>query len=59
MFACPNCGGNLKFDIPSQQLGCEFCQTLVDPYAFESKETDAVEIKEYDATIFTCPQCGG
>lgn len=59
MFACPNCGGNLKFDIPSQQLGCDYCQTLVDPYSFEDKEKDAEETKEYDVTIFTCPQCGG
>lgn len=59
MFACPNCGGNLKFDIPSQQLSCEYCQTLVDPYSFEDKNKDAIETTEYDATIFTCPQCGG
>lgn len=59
MFACPNCGGNLKFDIPSQQLGCEHCQTLVDPYSFEDKEKDAIESKDFDVTIFTCPQCGG
>lgn len=59
MFACPNCGGNLKFDIRTQQLGCEHCQTQMDPYAFEDKEKDAVEQKEFDVTIFTCPQCGG
>lgn len=59
MFACPNCGGNLKFDISSQQLGCEHCQTLLDPYSFEDKESDAIEQTEYDVTIFTCPQCGG
>lgn len=59
MFACPNCGGNLKFDISTQQLGCPQCQTQLDPYAFDHKETDAVESNEYDVTIFTCPQCGG
>ena len=59
MFACPNCGGNLKFDIQTQQLGCEHCQTQMDPYAFEGKEKDAIEQTEYDVTIFTCPQCGG
>jgi len=59
MFACPNCGGNLKFDIPSQQLGCEYCHTLMDPYAFDDKEKDAVESKEFDVTVFSCPQCGG
>ncbi len=59
MFACPNCGGNLKFDISTQQLGCEHCQTQMDPYAFEDKEKDAIETQEFDVTIFTCPQCGG
>ena len=59
MFACPNCGGNLKFHIPSQQLACEYCQTQVDPYSFEDKQKDAIEHQEFDATIFTCPQCGG
>ncbi len=63
MLQCPNCGGNLKFDIPSQQLACEYCSTLFDPYSFENKTADAVEEKslqdDYEVTIFTCPQCGG
>lgn len=59
MFECPNCGGNLRFDIPSQQLGCEFCHTLYDPYSFDHKEKDAEEQKEFEVTIYTCPQCGG
>jgi len=59
MFACPNCGGNLKFNISTQQLACEHCQTQMDPYAFEHKEKDAIETQDFDVTIFTCPQCGG
>lgn len=59
MFACPNCGGNLKFNIQTQNLSCEHCLTQMDPYAFEDKEKDAIEQTEYDVTIFTCPQCGG
>lgn len=59
MFACPNCGGNLKFDIQTQQLGCEHCQTQLDPYSFDDKEKETHEQTEYDVTIFTCPQCGG
>lgn len=58
MYQCPNCGGNLKFDIPSQQLSCEFCHTGIDPYRFH-KQKDAEENTYYEATIFTCPQCGG
>ena len=59
MFACPNCGGNLKFNIAAQQLGCEHCEAEFDPYAFDNKDKDAIEQKEFDVTIFTCPQCGG
>lgn len=58
MFECPNCGGNLRFDIPSQQLACDFCHTFHDPYSV-TKDYDAVEQDMYDVTVFTCPQCGG
>lgn len=58
MYQCPNCGGNLLFDISSQQLKCEYCLTQVDPYSIQ-KEHDAEENTLYDAVIYTCPQCGG
>ena len=61
MYECPNCGGNLKFDIARQQLYCEYCDTQVDPYHFH-KEKDVRESEspsgEYQVTVFTCPQCG-
>ncbi|MDE6185534.1 MAG: hypothetical protein K2G39_08935, partial [Lachnospiraceae bacterium] len=55
---CPNCGGNLKFDIASQQLKCDYCLTLKDPYEV-TKDKDAEESSAFDVTVFTCPQCGG
>lgn len=58
MYECPNCGGNLKFDIPSQQLACAHCGTHLDPYAVK-KETDATEQDYFETTVFTCPQCAG
>ena len=58
MYECPNCGGNLRFDISSQELACKFCDTHVSPYAVK-KDQDAVEQEYYEATVFTCPQCGG
>ena len=58
MISCPTCGGNLKFNISAQQLRCEHCDTQMDPYAFDQKDSDAVW-DEYDVTIFSCPQCGG
>ena len=48
---CPNCGGNLKFHIPSQQLACEYCQSQFDPYSFDSKEKDAQEMKEFGGCL--------
>lgn len=42
MYECPNCAGNLKFDIARQQLYCGYCGTRMDPYSFE-KERDAEE----------------
>jgi len=33
MYQCPGCGGRLVFDIPSQQLMCDHCDTKYDPYA--------------------------
>lgn len=35
MIQCPNCGGNLVFDISSQQMMCDHRQTQFDPYTIE------------------------
>ena len=58
MYECPNCGGNLKFDIPSQQMLCAFCESKFDPYAIQ-KETDTVDGDCFETNVFLCPQCGG
>ncbi len=65
MYECPNCGGNLKFDISSQMLKCDYCLTTHNPYDI-TKEKDAEESgslsgnnNEFNVTVFTCPQCGG
>ncbi len=58
MYECPNCGGNLKFDIASQMLKCDYCLTTADPYVI-TKDRDAEENSDFDVTVFTCPQCGG
>lgn len=58
MYECPNCGGNLKFDIESQLLKCDYCLTTQNPYEV-IKDKDAEESNAFNVTIFTCPQCGG
>lgn len=58
MYECPNCGGNLKFHIPSQQLFCAHCESRFDPYSIH-KETDTVDGDCFETNVFLCPQCGG
>lgn len=58
MYECPNCGGNLLFDITSQQLACGYCNAGYDPYEI-AKDKDAEESTNYEVTVFTCPQCAG
>lgn len=47
MYECPNCGGNLKFDITRQALFCEYCDTTVDPYSIpEGKHAEETAIQQ-------------
>lgn len=59
MFACPGCGAGLRFDIKSQKLHCDYCDSSyeVDTYPYEksAKENNSI----YEVTVFTCPACGG
>ena len=58
MFECPSCAHNIKFDIASQQMKCEACESMFDPYAIR-REVDAESSEYYETNVFTCPQCGG
>ncbi len=48
MQVCPNCGGELGFDIASQRLKCTFCGGLFDPATFEVGA--AAEEQHYTST---------
>ena len=58
MYSCPSCGSNIKFNIKSQDMYCEYCNTHHSPYDFK-KDNDATESEYFDSIIYTCPQCGG
>ena len=57
MFKCPSCGGHMVFDIPSQLLKCEYCDTTADPLSY-SEDNEAEESDFFGATVYTCPNCG-
>ena len=57
MYACKNCGSNLKFDIAGQNLLCTYCSSTFSPYDIV-KDCD-VGADTYETNVFTCPSCGG
>lgn len=71
MFECPSCGGELRFDIASQGMLCPFCNSSYDPKTVKSghaaTEQEGVtpemlgeqDPDTFEATVFSCPQCGG
>lgn len=58
MYPCPNCGGQLKFDIAAQKLSCVQCSSQFNPYSV-TEQNNAEEDTYMDVTVFRCPQCGG
>ena len=72
MYACPNCGANLTYDIKLGKLICEYCDSRFFPgderLRWTSSREAAAPVQpepqpnqpdEMQVTIFTCPQCGG
>ncbi|MBO7729849.1 MAG: hypothetical protein J6S31_03220 [Lachnospiraceae bacterium] len=74
MYKCPHCGGELDFLPGTEIIKCEYCGSEFSPSELiEEKEVTAAEYQEktveepedkqdartIEATIFTCPQCGG
>ena len=74
MYRCPNCGGEMAFSPEKQKLVCAYCDSefTVDEFdgkkgvkadehtfAQEQPEMSEEDVKFFQATVFTCPQCGG
>ena len=57
MYRCPNCSAQMRFDIASQELHCDYCGAST-PISDHPDEKVAREEKAFDVTIFSCPQCG-
>ena len=57
MAHCPNCGGEVRFSIDSQDLACLNCHTHFDPVTYNSTP-ESMEQEVYETKIFTCPNCG-
>ena len=71
MYACPNCGANLVYNIQEGKLVCSYCDSRFFPgderlrwtgskeAAVQAEPEPVTRGDEMEVTIFTCPQCGG
>lgn len=59
MIYCPSCGHGLRFDIKTQQMLCDACDSRFDPATTGVMNRNAEEHRTFDSYVFTCPSCGG
>ncbi|MBP3736848.1 MAG: TPM domain-containing protein [Lachnospiraceae bacterium] len=57
MYECKNCGGELRFDIASQKVVCEHCDSVFSPDEYD-REYFAAE-DAFETNVFRCATCGG
>ena len=57
MAHCPNCGGEVRFSIESQDMECQSCKTHFDPKDY-NQTPQGMETDVYKTQVFTCPNCG-
>ena len=60
MISCPSCGAGLRFDVPSQMMVCDHCDSRYDPGTIDTGRGDSTQtgVNEFDAAVFICPSCG-
>lgn len=55
-------GGELRYDISSRQMRCDYCSQTYDPYQFDRDRKGAVDGASSDETyqtkVWLCPNCG-
>ena len=56
MFYCPNCGGKMIFDIPSQKMKCVYCGSQMPPENYDIK--NEVDPSKYETNVYVCKNCG-
>lgn len=60
MIQCPSCGAGLRFDIESQKMVCDHCDSNYEVKDIRnSAKDDAKSTDWFDTYIYVCPSCGG
>lgn len=58
MIKCPNCGGELKYNVLEKVVKCDHCGSKFNPDEQIAKEKMASESSSLEGKVFSCTQCG-
>ena len=58
MIKCPNCGGELKYNVLEKMVKCDHCGSKFNPDEQIAKEKMASESSSLEGKVFSCTQCG-
>lgn len=58
MIKCPNCGGELKYNVQEKVVKCEHCGTKFNPKEKIATTKAASEGTNLEGKVYSCSQCG-
>lgn len=54
---CVGCGANLRFDIPTQMMKCDYCGSTVEPETIDAEDSKMADF--FDMMVYQCNNCYG
>lgn len=58
MSKCPNCGGELTFNVEDEKVVCPFCRSEFNPKELQTKTKFSKESETFEGKSYNCRQCG-
>ena len=58
MSKCPNCGGELDFDVKAKNVVCPYCGTNFNPKELKTQTKHAKETESFEGKSYNCASCG-
>ena len=58
MSKCPNCGGDLNYNVKDTVVKCEYCGSTFNPKELDLKTKYVKETETFEGKSFNCTQCG-
>ena len=58
MSKCPNCGGELTYDVGATSVVCPYCKSKFNPQELNTKTKFSKERDTFEGKSYNCKQCG-